>query len=47
MDRWVSTLRTRKCAVRHVGESKLVRLIVPHFLYPHVGMAGAAKVGVH
>lgn len=43
LGRWISTFHTRKCAVRHVGESKLVSLIVPHFLYYHVGMAVAAK----
>lgn len=43
LGRWISTLRTRKCAVRHVDESKLVSLIVPHFLYYDVGMAVAAK----
>lgn len=43
LGRWISTLRARKCAVRHVDESKLVSLIVPHFLYYGVGMAVAAK----
>lgn len=43
------------CLFWHVGESKPVSLIVPHFLYYHVRKADAAKsptadhakVGVH